>query len=278
MHSMPVIKPEGWAAAWGIDLTTILSILITCIVVIILARLGVRKLSVTNPSKMQNFVEWIIDFVHYIIKSNMDMKLGRKFSMLGITLIMYLFVGNLLGLPFNIVTEHTKPTSVFGHEIVSQKTITDEQNSYLTKHPDDTALKNFHGVEVAWWKSPTADVNITMSLAAVIIFMVHFLGLTRNTKNYLVHYIEPKMLFPLSLFLNIIKEIAKFLTLNLRLWGNIMAGEVLIGVILSMGAVGAIPLVVWLGYSTFVGVIQSFVFTMLTMVYLSQSLEHKEDH
>src|SRR4051812_18541762 len=99
MHSMPVIKIAGWADSWGIDLTTTLSILITCIVVIIIARLGVRKLSVANPSKMQNFVEWVIEFVHYIIKSNMDMKIGRKFSMLGITLILYLFVGNLLGLP-----------------------------------------------------------------------------------------------------------------------------------------------------------------------------------
>jgi F-type H+-transporting ATPase subunit a len=274
MHDVPMLG----SGLWGLDLSVLIAIVVTCAVVFVLARLGVRNLSVTNPSKMQNFVEWIVEFVQYIIKSNMDMKLGRKFLMLGITLIMFLFVGNMLGLLLNVVTEHKHPTTVFGHEIVSQAKIQEEQAAYLANHPEDPELKHFAGVPVAWWKSPTADVSVTTSLAILVVFLVHFLGLTTNTRNYLVHYLEPKMLLPLSFFLNIIKELAKFLTLNLRLWGNILAGEVLIGVIITMGPVGVVPMVVWLGYSTFVSIIQAFVFTMLTMVYLSMALHNEHDH
>jgi F-type H+-transporting ATPase subunit a len=45
-----------------------------------------------------------------------------------------------------------------------------------------------------------------------------------------------------------------------------------------MGYVGIIPLVIWQGFSVFVGAIQSFVFVMLTMVYMSQSIVHEEKH
>jgi F-type H+-transporting ATPase subunit a len=68
------------------------------------------------------------------------------------------------------------------------------------------------------------------------------------------------------------------LTLGLRLYGNIFAGEVMIGVILKLGYVGIPALIVWQGFSTFVGAIQAFVFTMLTMVYIGQASIHEEDH
>ena len=47
-------------------------------------------------------MEWIMDFVKGIIKNNMDWKTGGQFHVLGITLIMFVFVANVLGLPFNL--------------------------------------------------------------------------------------------------------------------------------------------------------------------------------
>ena len=85
--------------------------------------LGTRNASVTNPSKMQNFVEWIVEFVENIIGSSMEKKQGRPFLMLGITLLMFIFVGNMLGLPFAVVTDHEHPAKIFGHEFVSQLTL-----------------------------------------------------------------------------------------------------------------------------------------------------------
>ncbi|MNW63805.1 ATP synthase subunit a [compost metagenome] len=72
----------------------------------------------------------------------------------------------------------------------------------------------------------------------------------------------------------------------MRLFGNIFAGEVLISVLLKLTALGVggwiasvLGLVVWQGFSIFVGSIQAFVFTILTFVYISQSIDtHEEEH
>ncbi len=86
-------------------------------------------------------------------------------------------------------------------------------------------------------------------------------------------------MFPLK----IIEEFANTLTLGLRLYGNIYAGEILLALIAGLatsgfvGSVGAIvPMMAWQGFSIFIGFIQAFIFTMLTMVYMSHKVSH--DH
>ena len=230
-------------------------IIVTGIIVFVLARLAVRNLSVENPGKMQNFMEWVVDFVRGIITSSMDLKTGRPFLTLGLTLIMFIFVANMLGLPFSIITNHHEEFTLFGQTIVTQEMINANHGHY----------------HILWWKSPTADAAVTMGLAFMVIVMVHILGMTKNTKHYFKHYVEPYALF---LPLNLLKECAKFLTLGMRLFGNIFAGEIMIATIL-MGGWALIPLLsVWQGFSIFIGAIQAFIFTVLTMVYISQTLEH----
>ncbi|MNR54026.1 ATP synthase subunit a [compost metagenome] len=80
------------------------------------------------------------------------------------------------------------------------------------------------------------------------------------------------------LILHLIEVVSKPLTLAFRLYGNIYAGEIMISVIIGAGWFGVAPLFVWQGFSVFVGAIQAFVFTMLTMVYISQTLIHEEEH
>lgn len=253
MHELPIVNWLG--VDW--DLSAVITIAVTCLIVLLIAIAGTRNLSLHNPGKMQNFLEWLVEFVHNIISGTMDMKKGKTFIMLGITLIMFIFVGNMLGLPFVIVTEVTQPIAWLG----------------ITQAELDTAHHAGKHIGILWWKSPTADLSVTMGLALMVIVMAHFLGLTRNTKHYLHHYVEPfAVMFPL----NIVKEISKLLTLGMRLFGNIYAGEVLIAVILMAGVAGIVPLIIWQGFSVFVGAIQAFVFTTLTMVYLSQAIEHKE--
>ena len=76
-------------------------ITVTSIIVFLIAVLTTRTLAI-RPTKAQNFMEWIVDFVRNIIGSTMDLKVGRDFLALGITLLMYIFVANMLGLPFSI--------------------------------------------------------------------------------------------------------------------------------------------------------------------------------
>jgi F-type H+-transporting ATPase subunit a len=257
MHEFPVLQLGGL----NIDLSSFLGITVSCVIVFILARLSVRSLSVTNPSRMQNFMEWVIEFVHGLIASTMPLKKVRPFVTLGLTLIMFIFVSNLLGLPFGVVTTHEKPVTLFGYTVVSEEMIKNAHGG--------------HGAEVAWWKSPTADVSVTFGLATIVFLLTHYLGLKTNRKHYLKHYFEPFwFFFPL----NLIKEISKPLTLGLRLYANIFAGEVLIATILMAGVFGTPLLVAWQGFSIFVGAIQAFLFTILTMVYISQATVHEENH
>jgi F-type H+-transporting ATPase subunit a len=260
MHLFPVVVIGGLQ----FDLSSIIAILVSSLVVFILARLAARNLSIQHPSKLQNFMEWVVEFVHNTVASTMPLAKAKKYIALGLTIMMFIFVSNLLGLPFGIVTEvdeaHHGPVTVFGLEILSEEKL-------------EEMHQNHEHAAFAWWKSPTADLSVTAGLALIAISLVHFLGLRDNAKHYLKHYFEP---FPIFFPLNILKELAKPLTLALRLFANIFAGEVLISTILMLGWIGIPLMAAWQGFSIFVGAIQAFLFTILTMVYISQATVHDE--
>lgn len=253
MHISPVIQVGGF----NIDLSAWIMITVSCIIVFVLARLAVRRLSVDQPSGLQNFMEWVVEFVQGIVASAMDLKKGKAYVSLALTLILFIFVSNLLGLPFAIITEHTKPWELFGNTIVSAQDVADADGA----------------AHVLWWKSPTADIMVTLGLAFVVFLYIHIEGLRRNTKHYLKHYFEP---YPVFLPLNIIKEISKPVTLGMRLFANIFAGEVLIATILMAGWFGLPIMAAWQGFSIFIGGLQAFLFTMLAMVYIAQATVHEE--
>jgi F-type H+-transporting ATPase subunit a len=227
--------------------SNMLMITIASVIVFIIAVAGTRTLAM-KPTGAQNFVEWVMDFVRGIIKSSMDWNTGGRFLTLGITLLMYIFVSNMLGLPFAII---------FDHEL--------------------------------WWKSPTADPTITLTLAVMVVGLSHYYGIKmKGAREYGKDFFKPmSFMFPLK----IIEEFANTLTLGLRLFGNIYAGEILLGLIAGMavsgygesilggifGTIGAfIPMIAWQGFSIFVGAIQAYIFVMLTMVYMSHKVSH--DH
>ncbi len=253
MHEFPILKVGGL----NIDIAAFIAIIVSALIVFILARLAVRNLSIDKPSKLQNFMEWATEFVHNLVASTMPLKQARLFVSLGLTLIMFIFVSNLLGLPFGIVTDHYVPLTWFGADILSQADI------------------DHHGgaAHLAWWKSPTADISVTAGLALVVFFTIHILGLKMNRKHYLKHYFEP---YPFFFPLNILENLVKPMTLAVRLYANIFAGELLISVVLMLGWVGIPLLAVWQGFSIFIGAIQAFLFTILTMVYIGQATAHEE--
>jgi F-type H+-transporting ATPase subunit a len=234
-HEAPIVEFLGLT----FNLANVLMITITAIIVFLIAVLATRNLSM-RPTGLQNFIEWVMDFVKGIIQSNMDWKTGGRFHILGMTLIMYIFVANMLGLPFSVVVDGK-----------------------------------------LWWKSPTADPVITLTLAIMVVALSHYYGIKINGLNhYAKGFVSPMwILFPLK----IIEEFANTLTLGLRLYGNIFAGEILLSLLaggLATGFAGTViaivPTLVWQGFSIFVGAIQAFIFTMLTMVYMAHKVSH--DH
>lgn len=123
--------------------------------------------------------------------------------------------------------------------------------------------------------SPTADVNLTFALALVVVVWVHITGVRRRgAGTYFGHMVTPFYLAPI----NIIEEIAKPVTLALRLFGNIFAGSVMIAVIALLPAyVLWAPNILWKLFDMAIGVIQAFIFALLTILYFSFAVGGADD-
>lgn len=120
--------------------------------------------------------------------------------------------------------------------------------------------------------SPTNNINTTMGLALMVVGLAQILAIMhKGLKAYIKHFFQPFIPF---VIINIIEEVSKPITLAFRLFGNIVAGEILIvilGILVPMWI--PIPNILWLGFSVFVGLVQAFIFTMLSMSYLASSLQ-----
>src|SRR5579864_2279456 len=136
-------------------------------------------------------------------------------------------------------------------------------------------------------KSPTADVNTTAALAITTILLIQFVGIRNHGLGYYKHlFIKPWLLGLFMLPINIIDELARPVTLAMRLFGNIFAGEVLLVVASAMilahlGFLSTIAKVFPLGIFAFnmiIGIIQALVFTLLTIAYLITPTQETSDH
>lgn len=115
--------------------------------------------------------------------------------------------------------------------------------------------------------SPTNDLNTTVALALVASFLTHALYIrNQGAGKYFKHFFQPFVLF---FPINLMEEFTKPLTLSFRLFGNILAGEILMEVLYELVPVG-VPLI-WLVFSLVIGLIQAFIFTILTTSYLAPS-------
>jgi len=129
---------------------------------------------------------------------------------------------------------------------------------------------NYSGI-IPTLKPPTGDLNTPVALALIVFFTIHVIGMMeKGIFGYWKHFIEP---FPLMLPLNIIEELAKPVSLSLRLFGNVMGEHVVVAVLFML-----VPLFVPIPmqmFGLFTGTIQAFVFTILTIAYLTNVMsEH----
>lgn len=114
---------------------------------------------------------------------------------------------------------------------------------------------------------PTKDLNTTLGLGIMGALIAHYAGIKqKGLKGYLKQYVEP-MFFMAPL--NIIGEIAKVVSISFRLYGNILGGAIIILVVSYLVWSVVFPPFLICFFSLFVGTIQAFVFTMLTLVYIS---------
>ncbi len=130
------------------------------------------------------------------------------------------------------------------------------------------------------FRSPTADLGTTLALALSTFTLIHFMGIKVNKGGYFKGYLEP---MPLLLPLNIIGELATPLSLSLRLFGNILGGTIIMGLVYSAieSAGNIIFQVVGFGLATpvlhayfdiFAGFLQTFIFVILSMTFIRDKI------
>jgi len=127
-------------------------------------------------------------------------------------------------------------------------------------------LCNWLGV-IPKLSEPTKDLNTTLGLGILGFIIAHYSGIkVKGFSAYIKEYFQP-IFFMAPL--NIIGELAKVISISFRLYGNIMGGAIIILVVSHLVYSLILPPFLVLFFGIFVGTIQAFVFTMLTLVYIS---------
>ncbi|GAB6086245.1 F0F1 ATP synthase subunit A [Alkaliphilus crotonatoxidans] len=131
-------------------------------------------------------------------------------------------------------------------------------------------------------RPPTADLNTTFALSLITFVIIHYQGIRKGgLGGYLKGYFEP---FPLLMPINLIGEIALPISLAFRLFGNIVGGLIIMALIYSglaaIFSIGPIPIlqagipaVLHMYFDVFSGVLQTFIFMMISMIYISNAMD-----
>jgi len=125
---------------------------------------------------------------------------------------------------------------------------------------------------------PTDNLNTTVACALIVFFATHYYGIKAHGFRYIKHFLGPVWwLSPLIFIIEIISHLARPLSLSMRLFGNIMADHMLLSMALlapSLLVLLVPPLAMVLG--VFVSLIQTFIFILLSMMYISFAIEEAE--
>jgi len=147
-------------------------------------------------------------------------------------------------------------------------------------------LMNILGI-IPFFKSPTSGLNMTVALALCSFFYVQYQAIRANgLLGYIKHLMgEPIWLAPLMLPIHIIGELAKPLSLSIRLFGNIFGEDKIIIILAGLLYASKIVLVRYLPiqlpmlfFALFTSIIQALIFTVLTAAYVTIMLGHEEEH
>lgn len=122
------------------------------------------------------------------------------------------------------------------------------------------------------YQPPTGSLSTTAALALCVFVAVPIYGIRyQGLRPYLQHYIQPS---PLMLPFHLIGEVSRTLALAVRLFGNVMSGTLIVGILLSL-----VPIlfpVVMRAFGLLTGLIQAYIFAILAMVYIASGMEAQE--
>jgi F-type H+-transporting ATPase subunit a len=139
-----------------------------------------------------------------------------------------------------------------------------------------------------FFRGISVDLNFTFSLALISVVMIQVVGFRSQGFGYLSKFFNTRRMFKVPFFgamdflvglLELISELSKILSFAFRLFGNMFAGIVLVAIVAGLlGKISILPAMIMM-FELFVGVIQAFVFGMLTMVFMAQATQgHGDEH
>jgi F-type H+-transporting ATPase subunit a len=225
-----------------VNTDTVLATAIAAVIVLGLAFYLRAKVTSTGvPSGVQLFWEAITVQTRNQVEAAIGMKIAPFVLPLAVTLFVFILIANWL--------------SVFPWQYTDSK-----------------------GAIHEVLKPPASDINFVLALALFVFICYHLAGFWR--RGIIGHPVKllkghVAILAPI----NLVEELAKPISLSLRLFGNIFAGGILVALIaLFPPYIMWLPNAIWKSFDLFVGAIQAFIFALLTILYFSQSMELEEDH
>ena len=265
------LAEDGWYLAnnktdldamgfWGIHIDTMFfSITLGAIFLFIFAR-AAKNFSIEKPTKLQCFIEMMIDFIDNTVKGTFKAAKNTLIAPMALTIFVWVLLMNLMDLvPVDLIP-------------------------YPAELPGVPYLKVV----------PTTDINLTAALALSVFglylfFSIKSKGFIGFIKSITLHPFGPWML-PANLFVELVDMLAKPLSLALRLYGNLYAGEMIFLLIAGMvawqltlsgimvGVLGTLLSLAWAIFHILIVVLQAFIFMMLTTVYMNMAHEKFEQH
>jgi F-type H+-transporting ATPase subunit a len=208
---------------------TITSTLVAGAIVVLLGLFVRSRISARQPNRTQIFFETVTDQIEQQVDDTMGIKTAPFVVPLAIALFLFILIANWLSI-----------------------------------------LPVIHapGGEGEVLPPPAFDVNLTYALALLVIVLMHVTGVRkRGFKGYYHHLVTPSIAM---LPINIIEEIVRPVTLALRLFGNIFSGTIMVSLIALFPAyILWAPDVIWKLFDMFIGLIQAFIFALLTVLYFA---------
>lgn len=230
---------------WAIHLDTMGFSIGLGILFLWLFRMAAKKASTDTPSGLQNFVELMVEFVSGSVKESFHGK-SKVIAPLALTIFVWIFLMNLMDLiPVDFVPR-------IAHDVFG--------------------LGYFKIV-------PTTDINATLGMSLSVFFLIIFYSISIKgfggfVKELTLQPFNTPIMIPFNFVLEMVGLLAKPVSLALRLFGNLYAGELIFILIAVLPWFAQWVLSVpWAIFHILVITLQAFIFMMLTIVYLSMAHE-----
>jgi F-type H+-transporting ATPase subunit a len=244
------------------------------------------------PGRAQGIAEMLVGFIVDLVDGAGGRRVGRRVLPFVMGLFIFILFSNFSGLlpgvgTIGIYEEHAveeEEHSETGAATTGEATTTTDD----AEHEDAAATTDeaVHAEEeehekvlVPFFRPPTADLNMTFALSILAFTAIQIAGVkAHGVVGRIKHMADPPFLFPIE----VIGELSRILSLSARLFGNVFAGEILLGVMYAIGAAIKIAIVPWifpvvfLGLEVLFGTIQALVFALLTLIYIMLAAAHSE--